>query len=332
MASETKPNHRARLGRGLSSLITNSAQPIAADPTYQSVAAPQAISPARSALELPKPDGRPQEIPAADIAANPYQPRRHFNEDELSELAASITQQGILQPLIVAVSKGDGLPYVLIAGERRLRAARKAGLATVPCVIRQASPQQMLEWALVENIQRSDLGPVEKAQAYQDYMLRFSLTQLEVSQRLGQSRATVANYLRILELPDEVRFLIQEGNLSFGHAKLLASLTSDPAKQFALANRCAGEELSVRQLEGLLTGAEAEAQVSVGGGGPARPDRRKTKAPYILDLEERLTRSLGTRVLIQPGRAKNTGRISVDYYSLDDFDRIGAALGLTGDA
>ncbi len=215
-------------------------------------------------------------------------------------------------------------PFVLIAGERRLRAAKQAGLSTVPCVIRQASPQQMLEWALVENIQRADLNPIERAEAYKEYIDRFHLTQVQAGERLGQPRATVANYLRILELREEVKQFVAEGILSFGHAKLLASLSDNPTRQLRLARKVAATGMSVRQLEAVLALSVARPP----GSSVPTTTPSASKPPYLLDIEERLSRKLGTRVVIQPGRAKNTGRVLIDYYSLEDFDRISAALGL----
>jgi ParB family chromosome partitioning protein len=325
MPQDSKPAQRSRLGRGLSSLISSSIVEAATDDqTYRHVTGLPPIAQAKQPVAAAA-DGRPQEIPLDHIAANPYQPRRQFNNEDLSELAASITQQGILQPLIVARSSQAQAerPYVLVAGERRLRAARQAGLPAVPCIIKDASPQQMLEWALVENIQRSDLNPMEKAEAYRGYVDRFGLTQVQAAERLGQPRTTVSNYLRLLDLQDEVRRMVLDGSLSFGHAKLLAGLLAEPARQLSLARKAAGGGLSVRQLEGLLAAPSSDGAASKGA-----LRKRRAKPSYVLDLEERLTRSLGTRVSILPGRARNTGRIILDYYSLEDFDRIGGMLGL----
>ena len=339
MPADRKHTQRPRLGRGLSSLITGTTADLPSDDkTYQHVTGMPPIAPAPAAQQ-PQTGGRPQEIPLDDIGPNPYQPRSQFNAEELSDLTASVATQGILQPLIVAAcatTRGTAgatpgqaeaaKPYLLVAGERRLRAARQAGLPTVPCVVRQATPQQMLEWALVENIQRADLNAVERAHAYREYIDRFGLTQAQAGERLGQPRATVANYLRLLDLHLDVRRMIAGGGLSFGHAKLLVALCEKPAKQVALARRVVRMGMSVRQLEAILelaTGAAGEER---------RADRaRRAKPPYLVDLEERLTRRLGTRVVIQPGRAKNSGRVVIDYYSLEDFDRISAALGLGGE-
>ena len=315
MNKQTRPIHdRPRLGRGLSSLIVNSAEQSADDRAYQHVTGLPPVETIQHA-----PPGQPQEISIDQIAPNPYQLRRQFKPEELAELTDSILRQGVLQPLIVAKSQeGADQHYVLIAGERRLRAARQAGLSTVPCVIRAATGQQMLEWALIENIQRADLNPVERAAAYRDYMERFNLTQAEVAERMGQPRATIANYLRILDLQDDIRQMLIDSTLTFGHAKLLAG-QADPARQLRLARKVVNGCLSVRQLEALL----AEPTEAPPSAQPAR-----TKAPFIADLEQRLTQALGSRVTIHPGRDKNSGRIVIDYYSLDDFDRIANVLGM----
>jgi ParB family chromosome partitioning protein len=334
MPAQRKHATKPRLGRGLSSLITGTTPDLASDDkTYQHVTGLPPIARAPAALQQTA-AGKPQDIAIDDIAPNPYQPRRQFNAEELSDLTASVAAQGILQPLIVAavsgqlpLGPGDGSaihadkPFVLIAGERRLRAARQAGLATVPCIVRHPSPQQMLEWALVENIQRADLNPMERAEAYRQYIDRFQLTQAQAGERLGQPRATVANYLRLLELHPDIQKMIADGRLSFGHGKVLAGLSNDPDRQLALARRVVRTAMSVRQLEAVV-------EVLLGRAAPRAPRRGPAKPPYLVDLQERLTAAIGTRVVIQPGRAKNTGRIVVDYYGLEDFDRISAALGL----
>ncbi|MDY6914674.1 MAG: ParB/RepB/Spo0J family partition protein [Planctomycetota bacterium] len=321
MAKNAKSAHpKPRLGRGLSSLIPHSAPSPDDDKEYQHVTGlPPASTP--TAVPISGREGEPLEIGIDQICPNPYQPRREFDAEELAELADSIRQQGILQPLIVAPA-GDAAadkPYVLIAGERRLRAAGEADLSTVPCIVRQASGQQMLEWALVENIQRADLNCVERAEAYRQYIDRFGLTQQQAAERLGQPRATVANYLRILDLHQDIQRLLAAGELTFGHAKVLAGLQAAPGRQLALARKAARRSLSVRQLEALVSAEPSH----------HKPAQRHgtTKPAYLLDVEEQLTRAVGTRVTIRPGRAKHTGRVEIEYYNLDEFDRIATALG-----
>ncbi|MCP4379202.1 MAG: ParB/RepB/Spo0J family partition protein [bacterium] len=312
-----------RLGRGLASLITNSTATATATATPGDAHKPIDIPTDQDIERQETQKSGPKEISVEQIAANPYQPRREFDNEQLAELTSSVLTHGILQPLLVA-DKGDGPgdePYILIAGERRLRAAKLAGLATVPCVLREADPRQLLEWAIIENIQRSDLNPVDRAKAYRDYIDRFSLTQAQASQRLGQPRATVANYLRILDLSDDVQQLLLAGKLSFGHAKVLAGLAGRPEVQLALAGKAAARNLSVRQLETLVM-AENSTDPNA-----TSSKRRGNKAPYILDLEQQLSNSIGTRVTIRTGRAKDTGGITIEFYSLDDFDRITSALG-----
>lgn len=309
---------KPRLGRGLSSLITTSVEPHHAG-TYEAATQIQAQA---GAIKIPA-GVTPQPIEIESIAPNPYQPRVEFNDQDIAELSQSILQHGILQPLIVSPSADGGeRPYVLIMGERRLRAAKLAGLKHVSCIIRQASQQQMLEWALIENIQRSDLNPIERAHAYQQYMQRFSLSSADVAQRLGVPRTTVSNYLRILDLQDNIQKMVKAGDLSFGHAKVLASLCTMPEKQLALAKKVASSSLSVRQLEHLVEAATSGKPTSETVRGTIRP-----KAPYLRDVEEQLCAAVGTRITILPGRSRNTGRLVIEYYNLDDFDRITARLG-----
>ena len=324
MSGSAKPK-RPRLGRGLSSLIINSS---ASDEQGAYVSEPTAEPP--SPEEKPSefassPENVVRQIPTRDISPNPYQPRREFDPQELNDLAESIRQQGILQPLIVATRQGDGdsPPYVLIAGERRLRAARDVPLDTVPCIVRQATGRQMLEWALIENIQRTDLNPIERAEAYRSYIDRFQLTHAAAAERLGQARTTVSNYLRLLDLDGDIQAFVASGTLSFGHAKVIAGLIGQRDRQAALADRVIQEGLSVRRLEELAS--ESTDRTPAGAETPARAGR--SVPPYIRDLEAQLSQAIGTRVSIRPGRAKNSGRVVVEYYSLDDFERIAGVLG-----
>jgi ParB family transcriptional regulator, chromosome partitioning protein len=309
-------NARPRLGRGLSSLIKST-------DTLHQPSHPTATTPYEESAQHAL-GAEARKVPVKDIAPNPYQPRRHFDQSDLDDLAQSIRQDGVLQPLIITHARGDdGKPYVVVAGERRLRAASQAGLNEVPCLLRQADDRQMLEWAIIENIQRTDLNPIERAIGYREYIDRFDLTQQVTADRLGQPRATIANHLRLLDLHEDTQDLVAEGKLSFGHAKILAGLTSanQQDRQVQLARKCAKEDLSVRQLEELLSKSAAASSLSK----PAEP---KTHPPYLRDIEERLTNVVGTKVAIQPGRKQHTGKIVLEYYSLEDFDRIAATLGL----
>jgi len=318
---EQTPNPKRRLGRGLSSLIINSAPSAEPEGAYQPAGEPEAPGESPDAPRLRSPRSVTS-VAVSEISPNPYQPRQDFAEEDMTSLVESIRQQGILQPIVVTPRSGEDAEraYVVVAGERRLRAAKEAGLPAVPCIVRDATPQQMLEWALIENIQRTDLNPMERAEAYRQYVDRFELTQAEAGERLGVPRATIANYLRLLELQNSVQERVRQGELSFGHAKVLAALVGRGQAQQNLAKRTVEQGLSVRRLEELV----AEALAAEGG---RRQTHRKAKPPYLADLEEQLTQAAGTRVVIRPGRAKHSGRIVLEYYSLEDFDRLAGLLG-----
>jgi len=258
-----------------------------------------------------------QDLPLGSISANPYQARTFWNEQDLTELADSIKANGILQPILVRRFQGG---YQLIAGERRFRAAQMAGLAKVPALVREVTDEQLFEWSLVENIHRRDLNAIERAKAYQRYLGAFSLTQAEAADRLGEDRSVIANYLRLLDLPDEIRQMIVDGQLTMGHARAILSLPTDELRR-KLANRALAGRLSVREVERLVRKHIEEDSA-------ARPKVR-TKPSHIVDLEEKLHRHLGARVFIQTRRNGQRGRISIDFDSLDEFDRITEALGLT---
>ena len=311
MAGKSTQN-KPRLGRGLSSLIVNTA-PADQQGSYVGAAQSNATS------------SQPLQLTVDQIAPNPHQPRKRFNAEQLKELTDSIRRQGILQPILVAprTDGAAGKPYVLIAGQRRLQAATKAGLTTVPAFVREASDEQIQEWAIVENIQREDLNPVERAEAFRSVIDRFGLTQAQLAERLDTSRETIANYLRILDLCDTVRQMLLDGHLTFGHARALAAFAGQPARQTTMAKKAISKQLSVRQLEALVSAEQALA----GGERPAK--KAATKEAYVRDLEQQLTQQVGTRVTIAPGRAKDKGKLTIEYYSLDDFDRILTKLGVS---
>lgn len=243
------------------------------------------------------------------IRPNPLQPRRRFDETELEELAASIRTQGMLQPLVVRRGPAG---FELVAGERRLRAARRAGLSRVPVVLREVSDERLLEASLVENIQRADLNPLEEAEAYHQLITRLHLTQEEVAARVGKSRSTVANVLRLRQLPPPIRQSIEAGELSMGHARALLS-SENPAHQLAAWKEVLRRKLSVRETEALmrrLNEAPRERRVR-----PRRPE-----ALHLERLAEDLSRLLGTKVTL---RAKGPrGRIEIEFYSPDDLERL----------
>ena len=244
------------------------------------------------------------------ITANRYQPRQVFDQASLESLAASLTQHGMIQPITVRKAKEGG--YELIAGERRWRAAKLAGLQSIPAIVQKVNDRELMEWAVLENLQREDLNPIEKAQAYEKLIAEFSLTQEAIATRMGIDRSSVSNFLRLLHLPSELWIDISKGRLSMGHAKALLSLESKEDR-LALATEIIHHGLSVRQTEAMthrikhrLTSKKTAAST------PVPPD--------LTLLEDRLRQSLGTKVkLVQKGKA---GEIRIAYYSLNDLDRI----------
>lgn len=307
------------LGRGLASLIppkkadgTGGASPFVVPPALsgegsvvdqrvfpESSFAPVAeapISPSTNAL---------QEVPLGSIVPNPHQPRLHFDEAKLQELTDSIREHGILQPLVVT-KQGDN-QYELIAGERRFQAAKRIGLATVPVVIRDVTEQQKLELAIIENIQRHNLNPIEEAKAYLRLVDEFSLPQEKVAEKMGKSRSSVANTLRLLHLPVEIQRAVAEGKISEGHAKALLAI-ENPEKLRAVFDLIIKEELTVRETELKVR------SVSV------KPHIRSTAVlqPEILERTEHLTQILGTKVKIAP--SGKGGKVIIEYYAPEDLD------------
>jgi ParB family chromosome partitioning protein len=249
------------------------------------------------------------QIPVDKIDPNPRQPRSRFDADEIEELAASIRQYGVLQPLILARSPQVGR-YLLIAGERRLLAARQAGLPGVPAIVREASDQEHLELALIENIQRADLGPLEQADAYRQLVEEFELSHEEISARVGKSRSTITNTLRLLKLPASVQKALSEGLISEGHARALLALAS-PAAQGAALHSILKNNLNVRQTEDLVRRLSGEKTTAL----------PKPEPPAeIRALEERLRSALGTRVSLNPRR--KGGTITIHYYSDEELDTL----------
>jgi ParB family chromosome partitioning protein len=272
-----------------------------------------ALIPGGGAEEKTAPDGSPLYLPVEQILPNPSQPRQSMAEESLTELAASIREHGILQPLIVTASERAD-QYILIAGERRWRAAILVGLHTVPVFIRPATDQQRLELALIENVQRSDLAPLETAEAYRQLAEEFHLSHDEIAERVGKSRTAVTNTLRLLRLPDSVRIALVEGKISEGHARALLGLAT-PQAQAAVLQNVLANDLSVRQTEDLVRRYSGE----------KRPQTRaKAAVPEVQALEERLRDSLGTRVTLRPG--KKGGTLVIHYYSNEELDGLIAHL------
>ncbi len=293
-----------RLGRGLNSLIS----------------VPSDIVEKTDTLEK-KTESR---IAVDQIRTNPHQPRKDIDPAALQALADSIKKNGVIQP--IAVRKiGDQL-YEIIAGERRWRAAQMAGMSEIPAFIRDASEEEMLELALIENILREDLNAIERAMAYRNYCNQFGLSADQVAEKLSEDRSTVVNYLRLLDLPSDVKDIVVSGQLSMGHARCLLALRS-PADIVRTAKLVIDEGMSVRGLEKLVR-EKVQARASAS----TQPTiKEATKRPQIAALEQAFVRTLGTKVDIHESRRKGSGKIVIHYYSLDDFDRISTCLGVSAD-
>jgi len=271
-----------------------------------------------------------REIPVASIRPNRFQPRQAFDEDGLGALAASIAEVGVLQPVLVRpLGDEDGRPiYELIAGERRWRAAKRVGLPAVPAIIRDASDLASMEQAVVENLHRKDLNPLEEAAAYQQLLEDFGLTHDLLAKRVGKSRTTITNLLRLLQLPPPVQKLVRDGMLAEGHARALLGLV-DRVQIEATATRVAAEGLSVRATEELVRaklGASAKARAPQPAPAPegAAPTPDRNKDAGLLELEQLLGDLLSTRVVVQLGAGK--GRMVVEFADLDDLERIYRAM------
>jgi ParB family chromosome partitioning protein len=255
-------------------------------------------------------DDKVLEIPLAQLRPNPYQPRKTFDEDAIRELAESIKEHGVIQPIIVReVLKG----YEIIAGERRFRASQLSGKATIPAVVRSFSDQQVMEIALIENVQREDLNALEIAAAYQNLIDTFKLTQEELSMKVGKSRSHIANFLRLLQLPAEIKDYVSRGTLSMGHARAIITIT-DPKVQKELAKKVIEENWSVRQLEEAVQNLQAKKKPA------AKVNKGKKRDPFISSVEEELREILQTTVKVKHER--NKGKIEIAYYSMEDFDRL----------
>ncbi|MCM3762796.1 ParB/RepB/Spo0J family partition protein [Alkalihalobacillus oceani] len=244
-----------------------------------------------------------------ELRPNPYQPRQSFSEESIAELADSINEHGILQPITARKSiKG----YEIVVGERRYRAAQKAGLKEVPVIVKEFDEQKMMELALIENLQREDLNPIEEAVAYEKVMEQLSLTQEQLAARLGKSRPHIANHLRLLQLPKVVQQFISDGKLSMGHGRALLGL-KDKRKLSALLEKILQERLSVREVESLVNQVNEHV--------PRETKRKKTKlSPFLQTHQDALRSRLGTSVAIKPGKRK--GKIEIEFFSDEDLERI----------
>ncbi|MBF6979180.1 ParB/RepB/Spo0J family partition protein [Aerococcaceae bacterium zg-BR22] len=255
-----------------------------------------------------------EELALSEIRSNPYQPRKKFDEAALQELANSIKQSGVFQPIIVRQSSVKG--YELIAGERRVRASRLAGKESIPAIIRQIDEEQMIEIAVLENLQREDLSPMEEAEAYNVLMVKLNLTQNEVAERMGKSRPYIANYLRLLSLPEQIKQWVNNGDLSMGLARTLLSIKNKD-KQIEIAKKVIEEQLTVRQLEELV-----QSLTEASDAPQAAPEKAKSveKPAYLKAIENRMQEYFGTHAVVQQKGEK--GKIEIEFLSQSDLIRI----------
>jgi len=282
------------LGKGLAALI----------PTKQAAAA--------------RPEPAERNLRIAEIRPGRFQPRRPISQESIRDLSESIKEKGVIQPVLVRRSPDGG--YELIAGERRLRACQKLGLASIPAMIRQATDQEALEMALVENLQRENLNPMEEARGYQRLAREFNLTQEEMARKVGKERPTVSNALRLLSLPPEVQAMVEDGSLSAGHARAVL-MAEDRKRQVWLAGVLVRKGLTVRQAEEMARGGRPKLQT-----GPAA---RSSKGldQHLTNIQSEMQRALGTRVRIVP-QGKGRGRVEIEYYTPDDLERVMQRMGV----
>ena len=260
------------------------------------------------------------EVPVEQITRGTYQPRRHFDDEALQELADSIAAQGLIQPIILRKRAGG---FELIAGERRWRAAKLIGLDVIPAIIREMTDGAVAAVTLIENIQREDLNPIERATAFQRLSTNHSLTQAQLAERMGLDRSTVTNLLRLLKLAPEVQAFVSQGTLSMSQARSIASV-DDHQQQIQLAETAIRKAWSVRETEDAVRRANAAA-----ADGPPLPEKPAApRAAYLADLERQIAEQLSTKVKLKAGRKKGSGTIAIDFYSIDEFDQLMSRLGV----
>jgi ParB family chromosome partitioning protein len=325
---------RPALGRGLSALVSATAAPVSAPSPAEATTAATIAATAPSNTDSPTSQTYPQPsepvgsaandltiLPISQMRANPKQPRQDFSDQEISELSESIKVLGVLQPILVRPLPGatSGTAYQIVAGERRFRAAIRAGLSQVPVVIKELSDRDTLEIAIVENVQRQGLNPIEEALGYQKLMDEFSLTANEVAERVGKDRATVANTARLLKLPQQVQDMVRDGRISVGHAKAILTVR-EPNAQIGLANKIIAEGLSVRAIESIVARdvvLEAPKKLTTGEGATVVRPSRVAAHP---ELEERLRNALGTKVTIH--KKRKGGSVELHFFSDEELDRL----------
>lgn len=299
-----------RLGRGLSSIVSSTVGQLDQNEAASNL---RGLSPQEVDQE-PQRHAKLLTISVDRIRDNPCQPRKRFDETAIASLARSIQEHGTLQPIVVRPA-ADG--FELVAGERRLRAAKIAGIRELPAIVRTANDEQLLELALVENIQREDLNPVERARAYRSLHLQHGLSHDEIAARVGEDRSTVANYIRLLALPEEALGLLEDGGMTTGHAKAILTI-EDKQRQYLLISQLIRQGWSVRRLEQEVAALRGQPELD-----RPKPEPR----PAVRELEQRLAEATGLKVSIKEGRRRHTGRIVIEYNSLDDFQRMMACLG-----
>lgn len=265
-------------------------------------------------------------IAVSALHANRHQPRQQFDEQALGRLSQSIKDDGLMQPIVVRPAQeggqADGQAYEIVAGERRWRAAKLAGLEVVPAIVRELDDQQLAEWALIENLQREDLNPIERAEAFRNLVEKFQLSHDDVAQRVGVERSTISNLLRLLNLDESVQDMLRAGQLVMGQARAIAGL-SDPDQQRQVAQRAVKQGLSVRQVEQLVRA------LSQGEAAAGEPAPKRVRSAYLADLEQQIAEQLSTKVKIRPGRKKGSGTLTIDFYSLDQFDALIGRMGVS---
>ncbi len=345
-SSESRPRGgRRRLGRGLDSLLKSPVKvevpgdepsELPPQPLRSGEIRPSTSSSDTSPADPGEAHGATGEngtelrmIPIEKIRPNPYQPRREFSPEGLNELASSIRSAGLMQPIVVRIRRDERDPeggVEIIAGERRWRAARIVGLSQVPAVIHDVSDQIAAEWALIENVQRKDLTPLERAEAFLTLYEQFSLSHQDIAERVGLQRATVSNHLRLLELDPRAREALAGGEIDMGHARALLGVT-DPAARSRLLERTVSEGWSVRALERAIRASPK----SVTGEDSAPTDVPARVSPSVADLESRLSAHLGTKVSIRPGRKRGSGKVTIDFFSFDEFEGLLLRMGFDPD-
>ncbi len=302
MSTVAEPAKRRALGKGLESLLPSRAVAVSGP-------IPERVSPGESGGE----SGKSREIPVESIERNPFQTRSRFNEQQLEELAASIAATGVVQPILVRPLAGDR--FQLIAGERRWLASQRVGKATIPAMVRAVSDEQAMEMTIVENLQRADLNPMEQARAFERLSREFRMTQEQIAQRTGKNRTSIANFVRLLRLPEEIQGKVEAGELSFGHARALLALETSESMLKA-AQKVGALAMSVRQTETLVHGLlhpESKAKSD---------DKAKVESidPNVREAQERLQRALGLKVRIHD--RKGRGQVIIEYARLEDFDQL----------